>query len=125
MIGFSANAENIARASRHTIITCEEIVPTDEIRRYSNLTIIPEYCVDAVVEMPFACHPWNMPYAYAYDIPFHTEQLKKFRTREGFLQWLDEWVYGLPDHDAYCEKVGWKRLQALARIEHKFCRSPY
>lgn len=125
MFGFSSNAENIARAAKHTIVTCEEVVTTDEIRKYGNLTLVPEYSVDAVVELPYCCHPWNMPYAYAYDMPFHTEQLKQFETREGFLNWLDEWVYGLPDHEAYCEKVGWKRLQTLAQIERKFCRSPY
>jgi glutaconate CoA-transferase subunit A len=124
MFGFSSNAENIARAAAHTIVTCEEIVPTDEIRRYSNLTIIPEYCVDAVVELPFASHPWNMPYAYAYDIPFHSQQMAAFRTREGFLAWLEEWCYG-HTHESYCAKVGWQRLYELQRIERRFCRSPY
>lgn len=124
-LGFSANAENIARASKHTIIICEEIVSTDEIRKTGNLTVIPEYCVDAVVEAPFACHPWNMPYAYAYDIPFHMEFLKQNRTRDGFLKWLDEWVFALPDHEAYCRKVGWERLYTLTRIERKFCKAPY
>ncbi|WP_236860069.1 CoA transferase subunit A [Candidatus Formimonas warabiya] len=125
MYGFHSNAENLARAAKTTIITCEEIVGTDEIRRTSNLTIIPEYCVDVVVELPFACHPWNMPYAYAYDMPFHMPQLAQFKTREGFLVWMDEWCFNLEDHEKYCEKVGWKRLHKLAALESKFCRVPY
>lgn len=125
MYGFHSNAENLARAAKRTIVTCEEIVSTDEIRRTSNLTIVPEYCVDAVVELPYACHPWNMPYAYAYDMPFHMPQLSRFKTREGFLEWMDEWCYGLQDHEAYCEKVGWKRLSKLAAVERKFCRVSY
>ncbi|MEL7563406.1 MAG: CoA-transferase [Dehalobacterium sp.] len=125
MFGFHSNAENLARAAKTTIVTCEEIVDTNEIRKTSNLTIIPEYCVDAVVELPFACHPWNMPYAYAYDMPFHMPQLARFKTREGFLEWMDEWCHGLKDHEAYCEKVGWKRLKKLAEIEREFCWIPY
>lgn len=125
VFGFSSNAENIARAAKCTIVTCEEIVSTEEIRKTGNLTIIPEYCVDAVVELPFACHPWNMPYAYAYDMPFHTFQLAQFRTRDGFLKWLEEWCYGIEDHEGYCEKVGWERLLELKRIENKFCQVPY
>jgi glutaconate CoA-transferase subunit A len=123
--GFIGNAESIARAAKYTILTCEELVSTDEIRKYGNLTVIPEYCVDAVIELPYACHPWNMPYAYTYDIPFHSEQLAKFKTREGFLEWLDEWCLSLPDHDAYLNKVGYPRILELARIEKKFCKNPY
>jgi glutaconate CoA-transferase subunit A len=125
MYGFHSNAENLARAAKTTIITCEEIVSTEEIRRTSNLTIIPEYCVDAVVELPFACHPWNMPYAYAYDMPFHVPQLAQFKTREGFLAWLDEWCFGVKDHEGYCAKVGWERLERLKATEQKFCRVGY
>ncbi|MGA2333294.1 MAG: CoA-transferase [Syntrophales bacterium] len=120
MFGFTASNENLARAAKHTIITAEEIVPTEKIRQYSNLTVIPEFFVDAVAEIPFASHPWNMPYSYAYDIPFHRQQLKRFETREGFIKWLDEWVFGCPDHKAYCEKVGWHRLNALVTVERKF-----
>ncbi|NPV71175.1 MAG: CoA transferase subunit A [Firmicutes bacterium] len=122
MLSFSSNLENIGRAAKRTIVTCEEIISTDEVRRTGNLTILPEYCVDAVVELPYACHPWNMPYSYAYDIPFHMEQMAQIETRDGFLEWLDKWVYGCKDHADYCSKVGWDRLQKLTRLERKFCK---
>ncbi|GHU63143.1 glutaconate CoA-transferase subunit A [Clostridia bacterium] len=122
MFGFSANAENMARAANHTILTCEELVTTEEIRENGNLTIIPEYCVDAVVELPYACHPWNMPFAYAYDIPFHSDQLAQFATRENFLKWLDEWCFSAESHEGYLRKVGYERLDQLTRIERKFCK---
>ena len=124
-IGFSANAENIARAAKYTIVTCEEIVTSEVIRRTGNLTIIPQYCVDAVVEVPFCSHPWNFPYSYAYDIVSHMDYLKAYKTREGFLEWIDEWVLGVPDHAGYLRKVGYERLQELVRIEKKFCNAPY
>lgn len=125
IFGFSSNIENMARAAKHTIVTCEEIVSSDVIRRYGNLTIIPGYTVDAVVELPFASHPWNMGYAYAYDFVFAKDYVKQTATREGFLEWLDEWVYSLPDHEAYCSKVGWGRLQKLEQMERKFTHAPY
>jgi len=125
IFGFSANAENIARAAKYTIITCEEIVSTEEIREHSNFTIIPEYCVDAVVELPYACHPWNYPFAYAYDMPFHTEQLKVFKTKEGFDQWMQDYCYGVKDHEGYLEKVGYDRLEKLKTLERKFMKLKY
>lgn len=125
MFGFSSNAENLARAAKYTILTCEELVSTELIRKNGNLTIIPEYCVDAVIELPYASHPWNMPFAYAYDIPFHTIQLNQFKTREGFLAWLDEWCFNIADHEEYMSKVGHKRLSELTRIERRFCKLNY
>lgn len=125
VFGFSSNAENIARAAKYTILTCEELVTTDEIRRNSNATVIPEYAVDAVVELPYACHPWNYPYAYAYDMPFHTQQLAQFNTREGFEKWMQDWCYGVKDHEGYLEKVGYGRIEKLRSIERRFCKLNY
>ncbi len=121
-LGFTSNAENIGRAAKRTIVTCEELVSTEEIRRHANLTFLPEYCVDAVVELPFASHPWNFPYAYAYDIPFHSQQMDAFRTREGFSKWLDEWCFSAGSWDGYLKKVGWDRLFRLQQVEKRFCR---
>ena len=79
--------------------------------------------MDAVVEVPFCSHPWNMSYAYAYDIPFHMEMMARIDTEEGFKQWMNEWAFGCKDHDDYCEKVGWGRLRKLTRVESRFCKS--
>lgn len=125
MFGFSSNAENLARAAKRTIITCEEIVTTEEIKRHPNLTIIPEYAVDAVVEVPFACHPWNFPYEYAYDMPFHTEQLAAFKTRAGFEQWIEEYCIAPGSWEGYLEKVGFGRLQKLRQLERRFTKANY
>jgi glutaconate CoA-transferase subunit A len=40
-IGFSSNGENIARAAARTIVTCEKIVSTDEIKKAPTLTSVP------------------------------------------------------------------------------------
>jgi glutaconate CoA-transferase subunit A len=66
-----------------------------------------------------------MPYAYAYDIPFHMEMMSRIQTEDGFKKWIEEWAYGCESHDDYCEKVGWNRLRQLTRIERKFCRTPF
>ncbi len=120
IMGFVANDDAIARASNHEIITCEEIVPTSEIRRLPNLTYIPYYCVDAVVEVPFGAYPRGVPYYYYHDVPFGLELPEIWKTEEGFRKWVDDWVLGTKDWDGYCAKVGWDRLNAMARIERKF-----
>ncbi len=125
ILGYSSNAENIARAAKYTILTCEEIVSNEKIRKDPNLTLIPEYCVDAVVEVPFACHPWNYPYAYVYDFPFHAEYIKAIRTREGFEAWMKEWCYDVGSHEGYMEKAGRERLNQLKKAEEDFCSKSF
>jgi glutaconate CoA-transferase, subunit A len=122
-LSFTSNAENIARSAKRTIVTCEEIVSTEEVRRAPSFTKIPQYVVDAVVELPYASHPWNMPYAYVYDLPFHMQMISEFETAEGFRKWIDQYGYGCKDHFDYCEKVGWGRLRKLAELERRFCKS--
>jgi glutaconate CoA-transferase subunit A len=118
--GFTGNDENKVRAAKHTIITCEEIVSSEEIRRNANLTIIPFYCVDAVVQVPYGCHPQSCYGYYAYDVLFCGEYHQASSTRDGFLQWLDTYVYGCKDHWDYCAKVGWHRLRKLTYLERQF-----
>jgi glutaconate CoA-transferase subunit A len=120
-LGFASNAEAMARAAKRTIVTCEEIVSTEVIQRAPTLTTIPQYVVDAVVEVPFCSHPWNMCYSYAYDIPFHMEMMAEIDSEDGFKRWMDKWAHGCKDHEEYCEQVGWNRLRKLALAERKFC----
>ena len=87
--------------------------------------IIPQYAVDAVVEVPFGSHPWNYVYEYQYDMPFHMDMQKAFKTREGFLEWMDEWIYGVDDWEGYLKKVGYDRLYKLVQIERKFQKTYY
>src|SRR5262249_48084979 len=58
---------DLARAAKRLIVTCERLIPGDEIRRDPSLTSIPFLCVDAVCEVPFGSYPGNMPYEYFSD----------------------------------------------------------
>ncbi len=48
------------RAAKKVIVTVEEIVDTDEIRRTPIHTGIPYFKVDAIVELPFGAHPCSL-----------------------------------------------------------------
>lgn len=122
--GFTGNDENKVRAARHTIITCEEIVSTEEIRRHANQTLIPFYCVDAVVHAPYGSHPQSCYGCYAYDVLFCIDYHEAGRTREGFQKWLVEYVLSTTTHAEYIEKVGRTRLKTLADLECRFNRLP-
>lgn len=122
--GHLANDENKARAAKHTVITCEEIVPEKEILRIPNMTAIPFYCVDAVVKAPYGSHPWSCYGYYYHDVIFQRDYVNYNETYEGFLKWLDEWVLSYEDHADYCDKVGQKRLLELTKMEQALNKIP-
>lgn len=57
----------LARASDHVIVTCEEIVSTEEIEEMPSLTRISGFLVDAVIEAPFGAHPCSHVPRYVQD----------------------------------------------------------
>jgi len=114
--GISGFAFELARASKHLIITTEEIVSEEEIRRYPDRTIIPYYLVDAVVEAPFGSHPGEMCYLYERDEEAIQEWVEASKTAEGAQAYLERYVYGVKNHQEYLELIGQERLEHLKAI---------
>jgi glutaconate CoA-transferase subunit A len=116
---------DLARAARRLIITCERLIPNDEIRRDPSLTIIPFYCVDAVCEVPYGSYPGNMPYEYFSDEEHLRRWLTVERDPEAFKRFLDEYIYGVKDFAEYLQRCGGlPRLQELRRQEFLLHRGP-
>jgi acyl CoA:acetate/3-ketoacid CoA transferase alpha subunit len=113
--GISGYAFETARASKRLIISAEEIVDTDEIRRQPDRTIIPYFLVDAVVHAPFGSHPGEMVYHYARDEAAIRDWVEASQTAESATEYLEKYVYGVADHAAYLDLVGQERLAELQR----------
>jgi glutaconate CoA-transferase subunit A len=116
--GTSVADIDLARAAKRLIITCERLVPEDEIRRDPTRTAIPFFCVDAVCEVPYGSYPGNMPYEYFSD----EEHLKAWMEAEveveRYKAWLTKYVYGVKEFGEYLDLCGGlKRMQQLRRQE--------
>jgi acyl CoA:acetate/3-ketoacid CoA transferase len=111
--GISGFAFEMSRAAKRVIISAEEIVPTEEIRKYPDRTIIPYYLVDAVVHAPFGSHPGEMVYDYVRDEPGIREWVEASKTAEGAQAYLDKYVYNIESHAVYLELIGKERLEQL------------
>jgi len=108
----------LARAAKRLIITTEEIVPNEKIREEPWRTCIPYFYVDAVVEVPYGCHPGNMPICYYFDEEHIAEYLRMTRTVEGARKYFDKYVYGVDDFNQYLELVGGiAKLNYLKKLE--------
>jgi glutaconate CoA-transferase subunit A len=111
--GISGFATEMARASKRLIISAEEIIPNDEIRRDPGKTVIPYFLVDAVVEAPFGSHPGEMCYVYERDEPQIKEWVEASKTEDGANGYLAKYIHGVKDHQEYLEMIGVDRLEQL------------
>jgi acyl CoA:acetate/3-ketoacid CoA transferase alpha subunit len=111
--GISGFAAEMACASKRVIVSAEEIVDTEAIRRAPDRTIIPWYVVDAVVEAPFGSHPGEMSGMYERDEEHISSYFESTKDVEKVKAYLDKWVYGVETHEAYLDLVGRERLEQL------------
>jgi acyl CoA:acetate/3-ketoacid CoA transferase alpha subunit len=106
----------LARAARRVIITTEEIIDHEKIQREPWRTVIPFYLVDAVIEVPFGAHPTEMPVSYYFDEEHIAHWLEVSKTQAGTDQYFEQTVFGVPDFEAYLEKVG--GIRKLTHLKH-------
>jgi glutaconate CoA-transferase subunit A len=108
----------LARAAKRLIITCERLIPHEEIRRDPSLTVIPFFCVDAVCEVPYGSYPGNMPYEYFSDERHLKQWLEAEKDVETFRPFLQTYLYGVADFAEYLQRCGGlPRLQELRQQE--------
>jgi glutaconate CoA-transferase subunit A len=109
---------DLARAAKRLIITCERLLPSDEIRHDPNQTVIPFFCVDAVSEVPYGSYPGNMPYEYFSDEDHLRKWLEVEADVTAYRQFLDHYIYGVADFAEYLHRCGGlPRLQELRQQE--------
>jgi len=104
--GIIGEQKEAAFAASRVILTTEEIVDEAVIRSDPNRTLIPGMVVDAVCHVPFAAHPSYTQGYYDRDNAFYLEWDEISKSQETVQAYLDEWVYGVPDREAYWRKLG-------------------
>src|SRR5512139_789908 len=104
--GIIGEQKEAAFAAKRVILTAEEIVSPEVIRSDPNRTLIPGFVVDAVCHVPYCAHPSYTQGYYDRDNDFYLEWDRISSNREATQAYLDEWVYGVADREAYWEKLG-------------------
>lgn len=104
---------DIAMAARRTIVSCEELVENEEIRRRPELNAVSGLCVDAVTPLPCGAHPSQCFGHYDYDPDYFWEYDHASRSEEGFAAFAEKYVFAHSDHDSYLDALGASRLARL------------
>jgi glutaconate CoA-transferase subunit A len=102
-----------AFAAKTVILTCEELVDHEVILSDPNRTVVPGFLVSSVVHEPFASHPSPTQGYARRDDDFYFEYHQATRNREGFEQWLAQWVLGVKTHGEFLNRLGKERLDRL------------
>jgi glutaconate CoA-transferase subunit A len=121
--GISIADLELARASKHLIITCERLVHNEEIRNHPSLTVIPYFLVDAVCEVPYGCYPGNMAYEYFSDEEHLRIWLDTEKNPERFKKFLERYIYGTKDFNDYLELCGGIERMRELRAQEIFIAS--
>jgi glutaconate CoA-transferase subunit A len=81
--------KEVALASKRTIVTVEEIV--EDLHAGSpNAVIVPNWAIDAIVEVPNGASPSYTHGYYKRNNAFYIEWAEISREREVFLAWMEE-----------------------------------
>lgn len=107
---------DIAITAKHCIVTCEELVADEYIRRDPGRASIPGFVVDAVVHAPYGAHPSQCYNYYDYDNPYYIMYDQVSRTQEDFDRFIQEWVIDTKDHEGYLNKLGGSRIVNLKAV---------
>jgi len=118
VFGTSVSPVETASSAKKVIISTEEIIDSEDIRRDPSKTTIPYYMVDAVVEAPFGAYPGEVPGLYASDTEHVIEAFVASGQQDAAAMnnYLEKYVYGVASHQEFLEqRVGVARLLELKR----------
>ena len=109
--------EECALASKKVIVSAEEIIETDEIRRDPGRTSFPYYAVDAVVHAPHGAWPGNCGGYYGSDTAGVLETFGAI-SRDTVADYVAKYVTPFADDAAmFATLLGEKRLANLRAAE--------
>lgn len=101
--GYPVEAVILAEASRHVIVTAEEIVDRLDEKEAVG-TFIPAILVDTVVHAPFGSHPAGMTGRYGPDQAHMKAYVTASRDDAAFAAYLKTHVFDVASHAEYVER---------------------
>ena len=104
---------DLSIAAKYCILTCEELLEVEDIRRDPHLNHICSLSVNAIVHLPFGAHPSQVYNYYDYDKDFlrlYDEVSKEDHLFEKFTR---DWIFDIKDHTEYLNKLGKSRLSTI------------
>jgi len=106
------------------IVTAEEIVAEDTLRREPERNPIPFFTVKHVCQVPFGAHPYAVYNYYDYDPLQLKEYHEGVRDDATFQGYLDKYVLRVKNHPEYLEAVGGRERLEMLKASPDYGYSP-
>ncbi|MDQ5826939.1 MAG: hypothetical protein M3441_22430 [Chloroflexota bacterium] len=95
----------LAMAAGTVIMQVEQVIDNNQVLKYPVQTGVPGFLVAAVVPVSFGCHPTSSHRFYNYDDVHLRLYLQAAETREGFEQYIAQYVLQPDDQEEYMRRV--------------------
>ncbi len=124
--GYPHMDADIALGASTVLVTAEKIVPEEDIRRHPELTVIPSFAVDAIVEVPYGAYPHECYGLYEADFAHLDAYVGQGSSvgADGVRSYLDRYVYGTKNHEEYLALFGTEALERQARYAQELTGGP-
>src|SRR5262249_35348247 len=122
--GYPHMDADIAAAASCVILSAEQIVETEQIRRQADRTTIPFFLVDAVVEAPHGAYPHECYGLYEADLDHIGAYARRVAGggAEAVRAYLAEYVYAPDTFDAYLARFGPDRIHRQRRAAEELTK---
>jgi glutaconate CoA-transferase subunit A len=97
--------EEAGLAAHRVIVSCEELVDASVTLSDPNRILFPETKVVAVVHEPGGAHPSPVQGHFKRDHAFYRDYAERSRSRDGFEEWLTQWVRDMKDRASYLNNI--------------------
>lgn len=102
-----------ARAARHVIVTCDELVSSEELRKDPDRNKLSLIDVSAVCPIAFGAYPTASFRLYDYDARYLAEYARSAESDDRFRAYQNEFIFGVENHEQFLALIGSERLASL------------
>jgi glutaconate CoA-transferase subunit A len=123
IFGPQCTCPEIAMASTCTLVTVEEVIAEESIRKYPNLTEIPFAAVDALVHQPYGGYPGATYGFYWFDMEhlrmFRNvcEEFRKTGNKDKLKEYYDKYIFSCGTFDDFLNKIPEERLKRVKDLD--------
>lgn len=102
-----------AKASKHVVVTCEELVEPEDLRDFPEHNQLPFLHVSAVCHVPFGAYPTAVYRYYDYDIVYLRAYSKAAKNDDEFNAFQQKNIFSVKNHQAFLDLIGPDQLDLI------------
>ncbi len=101
------------KASKHVVVTCEELVKTEELRDFPEHNQIPFLHISAVCHVPYGGYPTAVYRYYDYDSDYLRNYAAAAKEDDKFVKFQKKYIYGVKNHQELMKLIGREHLDEI------------